>query len=203
MKVIGLTGGIGGGKSLVAHILRDKYKAYILDTDSIAKAQMEPGGASYQEVVAYIGDQVLDPDGRINRARLASIIFDDMEKRLKINGITHPKVLEEVQDKIQELRDEGTVPYLVVETALMIEAGYDYICDEVWYVYAPEEERRKRLKRDRNYSDEKIDSIFQNQMKEEAFRKTFSKVIENAGDARLVEAQVAALLEYESRGCRK
>ncbi len=197
MKVIGLTGGIGGGKSLVANILRDKYKAYILDTDSIAKAQMEPGGASYQEVVAYIGDGILGPDGRIDRAKLASVIFDDMEKRLKINEITHPKVLEQVKDEIQEMKDKGTVPYLVVETALMIEAGYDYICDEVWYVYAPEEERRKRLKRARNYSDEKIDTIFQNQSKEEAFRKTFSKVVENIGDVSLLEEQVAALLQDE------
>ncbi|MDF2511691.1 MAG: hypothetical protein K0S04_1557 [Herbinix sp.] len=195
MKVIGLTGGIGSGKSLVANILRDKYKAYILDTDSIAKAQMEPGGASYEEVVDYIGDSILDPDGRINRSKLAAIIFDDKDKRLQINEITHPKVLEQVKAEIQAMRNRGTVPYLLVETALMMEAGYDYICDEVWYVYAPEEERRERLKRDRSYTDEKIDSIFQNQSKEEAFRRTYSKVIENVGDISLIEEQVDALIQ--------
>jgi dephospho-CoA kinase len=194
MKVIGLTGGIGSGKSLVANILRDKYKAYILDTDSIAKAQMEPGGASYEEVVNYIGESILETDGRINRSKLASIIFDDKDKRLKINEITHPKVLEQVKAEIQAVRDSGTVPYLLVETALMMEAGYDYICDEVWYVYASEEERRERLKRDRSYTDEKINSIFQNQSKEEAFRKTFSKVVENVGDIRLLEEQVDAFI---------
>ncbi len=194
MKVIGLTGGIGSGKSLVANILRDKYKAYILDTDSIAKAQMEPGGTSYEEVVNYIGDSILEPDGRINRTKLASIIFDDEDKRLRINEITHPKVLEQVKAEIQAVRDSGTSPYLLVETALMMEAGYDYICDEVWYVYAPEEERRERLKRDRSYTDEKINSIFQNQSKEEAFRKTYSKVIENVGDIRLLEEQVNAFI---------
>jgi dephospho-CoA kinase len=195
MKVIGLTGGIGSGKSLVANILRDKYKAYILDTDSIAKAQMEPGGASYEEVVDYIGDSILDPDGRINRSKLAAIIFDDKDKRLQINEITHPKVLEQVKAEIQAMRNRGTVPYILVETALMMEAGYDYICDEVWYVYAPEEERRERLKRDRSYTDEKIDSIFQNQSKEEAFRRTYSKVIENVGDISLIEEQVDALIQ--------
>ena len=194
MKVIGLTGGIGSGKSLVANILRDKYKAYILDTDSIAKAQMEPGGASYEEVVEYIGNSILESDGRINRAKLASIIFDDKDKRFKINEITHPKVLEQVKSEIQAMRDQGNVPYLLVETALMIEAGYDYICDEVWYVFAPEEARRERLKHDRSYTDEKIDSIFQNQSKEEAFRKTFSKVVENVGDIRLLEEQVDTLI---------
>ena len=194
MKVIGLTGGIGSGKSLVANILRDKYKAYILDTDSIAKAQMEPGGASYEEVVNYIGNSILEPDGRINRGRLAAIIFEDKDKRLKINEITHPKVLEQVKAEIQAMKEQGNVPFLLVETALMIEAGYDYICDEVWYVYAPEKERRERLKRDRSYTDEKIDTIFQNQSKEEVFRKTFSKVLENVGDREQLEKQVDALI---------
>lgn len=194
MKVIGLTGGIGSGKSLVANILRDKYKAYILDTDSIAKAQMEPGGASYEEVVSYIGDSILEQDGRINRPKLASIIFADKDKRIRINEITHPIVLEHVKAEIQAVREQGKHPYLLVETALMIEAGYDYICDEVWYVYAPEKDRRERLKRDRNYTDEKIDSIIQNQSKDEAFRRTFSKVIENIGDIKYLENQVDALL---------
>lgn len=194
MEVIGLTGGIGSGKSLVANILEQKYHAYLLNTDAIAKQQMEPGGASYQEVVEYFGTGILAADRTIDRAKLAAIIFDDKEKRLKINEITHPKVLDAVKEEIQAIRDKGTVPYLVVETALMIEAGYDYICDEVWYVHTPEEERRNRLKASRNYSDEKIDSIFGNQSKEEAFRAKFTKVIENVGDVEELEKQVEGLL---------
>ena len=190
MKVIGLTGGIGSGKSLVANILKQKYGAYILDTDGIAKAQMEPGGASYREVVNYIGKEIVALDGSIDRSKLAAIIFDDQNKRLKINEITHPKVLIEVEATIQIMRDKGIVPYLVVETALMIEAGYDYICDEVWYVYAPEAERRNRLKSERSYTDEKIDAIFENQNKAEVFRSKFPKVIENVGDIGMLEQQV-------------
>ena len=195
MKVIGLTGGIGSGKSMVAEILREKYKACILDTDSIAKRQMEPGGESYRLVLEHFGEEILCPDGRINRQKLADIIFRDASKRLKINQLTHPIVLEEVKKEIESRRKSGTTEYLVVETALMIESGYDFICDEVWYVYAPKELRRLRLKESRGYSDEKIDSIMANQKKDEEFRAKYCKVIENTSDRQYLEKQVDALIE--------
>lgn len=194
MKVIGLTGGIGSGKSLVANILKEKYGAYLLETDRIAKEQMEPGGVSYQEVIDYIGQEIVAVDGTIDRSKLARIIFEDKEKRLKINQITHPKVLAEVQREIEAKRKLGTIPYLIIETALMIEARYEFTCDEIWYVYTPEDERRNRLKKERGYSDEKIDSILANQNKDEAFRKAFSKVIENVGDISALEASVDRLI---------
>lgn len=195
MKVIGLTGGIGSGKSAVAAILRDKYKAVILDTDSIAKRQMEPGGESYNLVVEYFGNEILASDGKIDRQKLAKIIFEDKSKRLKINELTHPVVLEEVKKEIEDRTKAGDTNYLVVETALMIESGYDYICDEIWYVYAPEEIRRNRLKESRGYTDEKIDSIMANQSKDEEFRARYKKVIENIGDIGYLEKQIDQLLQ--------
>ena len=195
MKVIGITGGIGSGKSLVANLLRDKYGAHILDTDRIAKEQMEPKGASYQAVVDYFGKDILSGNGLIDRSKLAAIVFNDKEKLLKLNDLTHPKVLLAVREEIQVIRDKKIAPYLVVETALMIESGYDFICDEVWYVHTPEEERRNRLKKERNYSDEKINCIFESQSKADAFRKRFLKVIENVGDKGKLEQQVEQLLK--------
>jgi len=195
MKIIGITGGIGSGKSLVANILKDQYNAYILNTDGIAKEQMEPQGASYPEIVEHFGDVILQPDGRIDRSKLASIVFEDRNKRLKINEITHPKVLNQVKEEIEHIRTQGTHPYLVVETALMIEAGYDYICDEIWYVFTSEEERRRRLKQERGYSDEKIDSVFKSQKTEEAFRDKFAIVIENIGDRAMLQHQIDILLK--------
>jgi dephospho-CoA kinase len=198
MKVIGITGGIGSGKSLVADILRENYGAYLLNTDKIAKEQMEPGGVCFQDVVDYFGTEILNNSGAIDRSRLAAIVFEDKNKLNRLNELTHPKVLKTVMDEINTIREKGTVPYLLVETALMIEAGYDFICDEVWYVYTPEEERRKRLKNERNYSDEKIDAIFESQSKSEAFRSRFPKVIENIGNIAMLEKQVAELLADES-----
>jgi len=194
MKVIGITGGIGSGKSLVAEILKRKYGAHILNTDGIAREQMAPGGACYQEVVDYFGEEILSSDHTINRTKLASIVFDDKDKLLRLNELTHPKVLVAVREEIQIIRESGTVPYLVVETALMIESGYDFICDEVWYVHTPEEVRRSRLIKDRSYSDEKINAIFESQSKPEAFRAKFPKTIENSGDIEMLENQVDKLL---------
>jgi dephospho-CoA kinase len=195
MKVIGITGGIGSGKTLVAKLLEEKYGAYLLNSDRIAKEQMEVGGASYQGVVDYFGKEILSEDGSIDRSKLAQIVFQDKEKRLKINDLTHPNVLAAITNEINIMREAGSIPYLVIETALMIEAGYDYICDEVWYVYTPEEVRRERLKKERNYSDEKIDSIFESQSKTEEFRRKYTNVIENIGDLEYLEQQVEKLLK--------
>lgn len=194
MKVIGLTGGIGSGKSLVTELLKEKYHAYILNTDEIARKQMEPGGVSYPSVVDYFGGNILSGDGMINRKKLAEIVFLDEEKRLKLNMLTHPLVLDEVKQKILQCKNKGDIPYVIIETALMIEAGYEENCDEVWYVYTPEEERRKRLKQSRGYSDEKIDAIFESQSKDEAFRNRFTKIIENTGEISSLYDQVERLL---------
>lgn len=194
MKVIGITGGIGSGKSLVAKILMDKYGAHFINTDRIAKEQMDVGGVSYAGVVDYFGHGILAEDGSIDRKKLSEIVFQDKEKLQKLNNLTHPNVLTAVQEELASLRRAGVVKYAIIETALMIESGYDFICDEVWYVYTPEDIRRERLRNERNYSDEKIDAIFKSQSKEGEFRKRFPKVIENIGDIHDLEKQVEALL---------
>lgn len=194
MKVIGITGGIGSGKSLVAKILMDKYGAYFINTDRIAKEQMDVGGISYAGVVDYFGHSILAVDGSIDRKKLSEIVFQDKEKLQKLNDLTHPHVLDAVQEELTALRSGGEVDYAIIETALMIEAGFDFICDEVWYVYTPEDIRRERLRKERNYSDQKIDAIFKSQSREEEFRKRFPKVIENIGDIHNIEKQVEALL---------
>ena len=194
MKVIGITGGIGSGKSLVADIMIKKYKAYLINSDSIAKEQMMPGAISYQGVVDYFGKEILLEDGSIDKGSLAKIVFTDKEKRLKLNSLTHPNVLTEVQKVIAEKRENNTVPYCIIETALMIEAGYDFVCDEVWYVHSSYDLRRKRLKQYRSYSDEKIDAIFESQSQDEDFFKAYKKVIYNDGDLCKLEYQIDNLL---------
>jgi dephospho-CoA kinase len=194
MKVIGITGGIGGGKSLVADIMIKKYKAYLINSDRIAKEQMMPGAISYQGVVDYFGKDILLGDGSIEKSKLSTIVFNDKEKLLKLNSLTHHNVLAEIQRIIEEKRDSKAIPYCIIETALMIEAGYDFICDEVWYVHSSEASRRDRLKQYRGFTDDKIDIIFESQSKEEDFLNKYTKVIYNDGDLCKLELQIDNLI---------
>jgi len=192
MKIIGITGGIGSGKTLVTKLLEEEG-AYIANTDRIAKELMEPGKASYIDVVEYFGKGILLEDKTIDSNKLSKIVFKDEMKLKKLNSLTHPKVLEVVKEEIEEKKKEEW-KYFVIETALMIESGYDIICDQVWYVYAPEKMRRDRLKKSRAYSDLKIDSIFESQSKDEDFRRRYPIVIENVGDLDYLQKQVERLI---------
>jgi dephospho-CoA kinase len=198
MKVIGITGGIGSGKSLVADIMIKKYKAYLINSDTIAKEQMMPTGISYPSVVQYFGRDILSEDASIDKEKLSKIVFNDKEELAVLNNLTHSNVLLEIQRIIAEKRADKNVPYCIIETALMIEAGYDFICDEIWYVHSSQEIRRRRLKKNRSLTDDKIDSIFKSQSKEEDFLKHFSKVIYNEGSLKDLEHQIAYVLLGES-----
>lgn len=178
MKVIGVTGGVGSGKSYVIEQLAKEHDVCVINTDNIAKDQMKRGGSSYDDVVAFFGREIVGDDGEINRAMLSGIVFNDSEKLQKLNELTHPRVIEEMLRLIEESRLSGR-EMAVIETALLIEAGIGKYCDEIWYVTASEDVRRKRLKETRGYSDERIDSMLSSQKDDAEFRKIATRIIEN------------------------
>ncbi|MBO5199279.1 MAG: dephospho-CoA kinase [Lachnospiraceae bacterium] len=179
MLVIGITGGIGSGKSLVVKLLTEHFAVAAIDTDTLAKELMKKGRASYNRVVEHFGTELLQADGEIDRERLSKLVFADQAKLALLNSLTHPAVHEEVLSLIRKYRESGRYQAVLVETALLIEAGYQSFCDEIWYVHAKEEVRRARLKESRGYSDEKIDSIFAKQKSEEEFYRYATWIIEN------------------------
>lgn len=179
MKVIGLTGGVGSGKTTVANILQSKFNACLINTDDIAKKLMKPGEISYQLVVEHFGREILDETGEINRPKLANIVFSNPNELAILNSFSHPYVKEYVLHTIEQEKKINRYSFLVVETALLIEAGYERYCDEVWYVTVSDAIRRKRLKENRGYTDQKIDSIMKNQLKEETFVAHANKIIVN------------------------
>ena len=195
MKVIGLTGSIGSGKSTVAKILKDKHHAYLILSDEVAKQLMEPGEISYQMIVEYFGKEILSNDKKIDRQRLAAIVFADAEKLKKLNSFTHPYVLQAILKDIERIRESGEYELLVVETALLFQAKYEQFCDAVWVVTAEDSVRRQRLKDSRGYSDEKIDSILAKQMTNDEFRQYTSFVLDNSTDLRNIERQLQIMLE--------
>lgn len=177
MKVFGLTGGIGSGKSYIAKIASDNFDILHIDTDSIAKRQMMPGGASYDAVVAEFGSGILSPDGTIDRGRLAQIVFGDRAKLDRLNSITHPNVTKNVKAVFEA--SEDVFSGVLVETAILKEAGYESLCDEIWYVRAPLEDRIRRLTRNRGMSEEKARQTIASQADDETFMSYATHVIEN------------------------
>lgn len=179
MKVIGLTGGVGCGKSTVASIITSHFPVQSIFTDEVAREQMRKGGSTYSLVVQEFGKSILDLDGEIDRKKLSDIVFTSERAKQKLNELTHPEVRNFVLEQIKKWNELNLYFAVLVETALFIEAGYKDFCDEVWYVYASEAERRKRLKQARNYTDEKINLMFSTQASEEEFYLCATHIINN------------------------
>ena len=195
LKFIGITGGVGAGKSAILDYLKNKPDTKVMLADEIAHELMVPGTQCYDRLKAEFGtEDIYQKDGFFDRIKLAQVIFSDDEKRKKLNGIVHPAVRKYVIGQAAYERKEGRIKLLVLEAALLIEEHYDEICDELWYIYTSEENRRIRLKKQRNYSDEKINEIFNSQLTDEKFRKACRVVIDNNGTIEAAEAQIEAAL---------
>jgi dephospho-CoA kinase len=194
MRIIGITGGVGAGKSLVLDYLHEEYGAVVYQADQVAKDLQRKGTDCYAEIVRSFGKEILQDDGELNREKLAKIVFTDQEKLQELNHIVHPAVQEFLLQKIEEERNRGT-RYMIIEAALLLEAKYDSICDEVWYIHASEDVRTERLMSARGYSREKISSMMEAQLPESVFREGSTVTIENDRDFEDTKRQIGALLK--------
>ena len=184
MKIIGVTGGVGCGKSAVLCALKEVLgdeRCEILHADDAAKKIEQKGCRCYEELVELLGPDVLAPDGEIDKKKMSAMIFSDSGLLEKVNGIIHPAVREYILEKIDETRKEGKKDYFFLEAALLIECGYLPLVDEMWYVYADEKIRRKRLKESRGYTDEKIGLIMKSQLSDVEYRKESHFTVDNSG----------------------
>jgi dephospho-CoA kinase len=152
MLRLGLTGGIASGKTAVAAMLREMGFA-VLDADSLAHKLIEPGEAAYDQVVAEFGPAIIDSDNRINRAKLAAIVFADAAKLARLNAIVHPLVETAVHRQFAEWSRNGTRDAAFVEAALLVEAGYQKDLDGLVITWCRPEQQLERL-RARGFSDE-------------------------------------------------
>lgn len=180
MRVIGVTGGVGAGKSTVLEYLEKAYHAEVIQADQVGHEVMEPGETAYEKILRYFGPQILSEDLRIDRGILGAIVFADPDKLKALNAIVHPAVKKEILRRIAWAEAEGKA-CAVVEAALFLEEKYDAFCDETWYIYTAENRRRSRLKASRGYTDERIDRIFGSQKTHEEFLKRCGCVIDNNG----------------------
>ncbi|MBD5544308.1 MAG: dephospho-CoA kinase [Lachnospiraceae bacterium] len=181
MKVIGITGGVGAGKSRILNYLEEKYQARILMADQAAHRVKEKGQSCYEPLVRLLGREVLDEQGEIHKGRMAAMIFSEQKLLLQVNEIIHPEVRKYILGQIELERKRGEAKFFFLEAALLIEEHYDEICDELWYIYAEDSIRIGRLMESRGYSREKTLQIMKGQLLEEEFRKGCQFVIDNSG----------------------
>jgi dephospho-CoA kinase len=156
MKIIGLTGGIGSGKSTVAGYLAE-LGAAVIDLDKVGHEVLKSGGGVFKRVVNAFGKEIIGADGEIDRARLADIVFRDPEALARLNRITHPAIDKIIEERIGEYRRRGA-KVVVLEAAAMLEAGKAGQADEIWVTAAPEATVLKRLGARSGYSRENSQS---------------------------------------------
>ena len=144
MKVIGLTGGIGSGKSTVSQFLAE-LGATIIDADKIGHETFKPETEAWREVVAAFGQQIVAANGTIDREKLGTIVFSNPEARARLNQIMHPRIYEVVRAQLAEYQRQG-VSVVVLEAPLLVEAGWTSLVDEVWVTTASEDTVLKRLR---------------------------------------------------------
>ena len=181
MRSIGITGGVGAGKSAILDYLKKKYEAYLIVADELAKELELPGGSCYQPLIDAFGKEILDAEGLLDKKKFAAMIFSDKEKLVQANAIIHPAVKEEILRRMKAEEAKGTKLF-VLEAALLIEEHYDEILDELWYIYTDKEVRIRRLEESRGYSREKALSIMNNQKSDIEFRMHCKRIIDNSGE---------------------
>ncbi|MBQ6376317.1 MAG: dephospho-CoA kinase, partial [Lachnospiraceae bacterium] len=191
MYIIGVTGGVGAGKSEVLRYLEEAYGARIIKLDDVARALQEVGGACYDGMRELFGEGALLPDGSLDRAAIAKRVFADADLKEKLNTLIHPAVKEETGRLIRSAQSEGCA-LLVLEAALLIEEHYDAFTDEMWYIYADEATRYSRLIDSRGYSRERIRNMMKSQLTEEQFRAASQTVIDNSGSFAETKKQIDA-----------
>ena len=196
MKIIGITGGVGAGKSTVLDHLEKQYNACVLQADKIGHLVMEPGGICYGQVIALFGKQIIKNDKTIDRKMVSDVVFAHEEMRQKLDDIIHPAVKSYILDKIEEQKKAGCT-LMIVEAALLLEDHYDAFCDKVWYIHTDQEIRIERLISSRGYTREKAENIIARQATEGFFREHADYIIQNNGDLdetwRQIEEGIRAL----------
>ena len=193
MKVIGLTGGIGSGKSTVAKFLRE-FGATVMELDKLGHEVMKSGGKVWQELVDTYGKEVIGEDGEIDRSKLGDIVFNDNEALERLNDIMHPEIDRRILESVEKYRQDG-VKVLVLVAAVKLGTEKAPSVDEVWLTRAPEEIIIKRLAERDGYSEDAVKARVLSQQSDEDILKYASVVIDT--NCSLEELWESVLDEWE------
>ena len=194
-RLIGITGGIGAGKSEILSFIQKHYSCEIYLADLVAHKVKEPGQPAYEPLIILLGSDIIDRDGLIDKEKMAERIFNDPALLAKVNEIVHPAVRSYLEQAVSRARSRRETELVFIEAALLIESGYQEMVDELWYIHADTEVRAGRLRESRGYSDHKIRAIMEKQLSEEAFRDACDFEIDNSGSLEDAYRQIRKKLE--------
>lgn len=190
MKIIGITGSSGAGKTTVCGILKEKYKAHIIDADEVARKLAKKGNVYLEDIIKHFGEGIVDEQGELKRKELADIIYNDNEKRNMLNQLTFNHVVKEIKNNINNVKDKDLI---VIDAPLLFESNLDKVCDIVVGVIAKEKDKiericnrdkineetaKKRLniQKDDNYIKDKSDYIIYNEGSIEKLEEDIEKI---------------------------
>jgi len=192
VKVVGVTGGIGAGKSAATAILAE-LGAVVIDADRVGHETYRPGTLGWERVVAQFGRDVVAADGTIDRQRLGAIVFADAAQLARLNAIVHPLIRDAVAARIAAERATGQAPAAVIEAALLVEAKWDALVDEVWLVTATGDVVEERLKAQRGLDPGAIAARMRAQLSDDERAAHADVVIDNSGSREALRARLHAL----------
>lgn len=196
MRVIGLTGGIGTGKSTASEYLR-KQGFSIIDADRISREIVEPGTLLLKELEKNFGSGIIKDDGTLDRKALAAIVFSDKEKKSRLDGLMHGHILDEIERKISESQS-GEGRGIIVDAPLLFETGLEKKCDQVWLITADEKLRILRVCERDGMDPEEVRARIQNQMADEEKKERAHRIVDNSGSKEALLAQLVELIEAEN-----
>lgn len=197
--VIGITGGICCGKSTATNILKEKCNAVVIDADKLGHEAYEPGTPCMEELVAHFGSAIVTEEGKIDRKALGNIVFGDKAKMNELQSIVWPHIRQKIIDKINELKSTKTCQFIVLEAAVMIEAGWQDLVDTLWVLSVDTHDAVERLKQRNNLSEADALKRINSQLSNEERARFANEIIVNSGDFSLLESNICAAMERYTR----
>ena len=193
MEIIGLTGGIGTGKSTVSNFLREQNFA-IVDADLISREVVEPGKPLLKELEEAFGSEIINEDGSLNRKGLAAIVFNDVEQRKLMDSIMHKEILAEMRRCMEGYQEQGTHQGIIIDAPLLFEIGLEKWCGQVWLVTADMDIRIQRVCARDNAVPAEVEARIRNQMSDDEKIKLSDEILDNSGTLESLHKQITDLL---------
>lgn len=194
MKIIGITGGVGSGKSEVANYVGRNYYAFLIFSDLVGYSLNKKGACNYNNIINAFGKSILDENSEIDRKKLRELTFTNKENLELLSSVTWPNIVLQIEAIVNEMKEYSLYDYIIIESAMLFESGLSKLCDEIWHIYVNKEERIKRLQKSRNYSLETCNTLIDYQMADKEFSEKEIIKIDNSVDFNETKKQIDILL---------